>query len=140
MARALGQDPDTSVLLVALNHGGINQALGDPNDNSGETTAVMSFIREVIAGAGAPTVSITRRPASVVRTDQRRTEVTFAFRSNQPDSSFRCRLGDREFTTCRSPRSYRVGLGGHAFSVRALSPAGAAGPAVTVRFRVVPRR
>jgi arylformamidase len=139
MAVALGQDPDASVLPVALNHGGINRALGDPNDTSGETPAVMAFIARVLAAAEAPKASITRRPPAVVRTAARTVEVSFAFRSNGFESSFRCRLGDRDFTPCRSPRSYRLGPGTHVFAVRAVSPSGAAGPAATARLTVVRR-
>jgi len=139
MAVALGQDPQTSVLLVALNHGGINQALGDPNDTSGETPAVMAFIARVLAAADAPKASITRRPPAVVRTAERTVMVAFAFRSNRPGSSFRCRLGDGDFRPCQSPRSYRIGPGGHTFAVRAVSPGGEAGPPATARLTVVRR-
>jgi len=99
----------------------------------------MAFIARVLAAADAPKASITRRPPAVVRTAARTVEVSFAFRSSSPESSFRCRLGDRDFTRCRSPRSYQLGAGTHTFAVRAVSPGGEAGPPATARLTVVRR-
>jgi len=54
MAVALGRDPAASVLALELDHREINHALGERSDRSGETAAVMSFVRRLAAGARAP--------------------------------------------------------------------------------------
>jgi len=53
MASALAQDPD-GVFLAPYDHGGINDAVGDPGDTSGETEAIMAFLAEAIAAAEPP--------------------------------------------------------------------------------------
>jgi arylformamidase len=45
MARALGRRPGRAVLTLDLDHREINRVLGDPADPSGETQAVVRFVR-----------------------------------------------------------------------------------------------
>jgi arylformamidase len=49
MAAALGQDPATTVLPLALRHVEITAVLGDPADESGETDAVLEFVASAFA-------------------------------------------------------------------------------------------
>ena len=46
--------------------------------------------------------------------------VTFRFRSNQSSARFRCKLDDRSYVPCSSPKSYTVRRGTHTFRVRAV--------------------
>ncbi len=84
-----------------------------------------------------PRTRILHRPGKVVFTRKRRRTVAFAFASNEPGSSFRCRLDRGPFRPCSSPRRYRVGPGRHTVRIFAVALAGNADrtPAV-FRFRV----
>jgi arylformamidase len=48
MLRALGNRRTDSLVAVALDHAGINRALGSPRDPTRETDAVMAFVRTVL--------------------------------------------------------------------------------------------
>jgi RTX calcium-binding nonapeptide repeat (4 copies) len=84
-----------------------------------------------------PATRFLRRPATLLFASGQRRKVAFAFAASEPGASFRCRLDRGPFRPCRSPRSYRVGPGRHAFRVYAIDAAGNPdrSPAV-VRFRV----
>lgn len=63
---------------------------------------------------------------------------TFDFRSNEPGAGFQCKLDNRSFVACRSPKTYRhLGAGKHTFQVKALDLSGNrdATPAVA-RFQI----
>ena len=48
----------------------------------------------------------------------------FSFAADEPGARFRCRLDRKPFAACRSPRSYKVGLGRHTFRVFAIDRSG----------------
>jgi hypothetical protein len=82
-----------------------------------------------------PRTRLQQRPAHVLTGGRRR--VAFAFSSNEPGSTYRCRLDRARFANCAPPRRYRVGTGRHVFRVYAVDPAGNADPSpVVYRFRV----
>jgi hypothetical protein len=57
------------------------------------------------------------------------TDATFAFSSDEPDSTFECSLDDAPFEVCTSPQEYTdLALGRHTFSVRATDVAGNVDP------------
>ena len=90
-----------------------------------------------------PRTRITAHPAKLVRIAGRRGTLVFRFRSSEPGSRFRCKLDRGRLGPCRSPRSYSVAPGRHAFRVFAVDEAGNADrtPAVfsfTVRRRQLP--
>jgi hypothetical protein len=68
------------------------------------------------------------------------TTARFAFSADRPGVRFRCKLDDRPFQPCRSPRVYRhLAPGGHAFRVIAIGPEGQADPTPSVfRWQVLP--
>jgi hypothetical protein len=71
-----------------------------------------------------------------------RRKVRFAFASSEP-GTLECRLDDRSFSRCVSPRRYRrIGTGRHRFRVRSIDAGGNADPSpAAYRFRIVrPRR
>jgi len=87
-----------------------------------------------------PVTRIVHRPPATVLTRSPRSRhrtVALYFASNEPGSSFRCRLDRGAYRACRSPRPYTVGLGRHVIRVFAVDAAGNRdrSPAV-VRFRV----
>jgi Ca2+-binding RTX toxin-like protein len=71
-----------------------------------------------------PATSLLHRPPRVVFATGRWRWVSFAFRSSEAGSTFRCRVDRGPFKPCRSPRRYRLGLGRHAFRVFAIDAAG----------------
>ena len=89
----------------------------------------------VVVDNTAPDTTITAGPES--RTSRRR--ATFQFTSTQADSTFRCRLDDRRWRPCTSPKTYRnLQNGRHTFRVRATDPAGNLDSTPAVRtWRVV---
>ncbi|HET7416848.1 MAG TPA: hypothetical protein VFJ61_04385 [Solirubrobacterales bacterium] len=84
-----------------------------------------------------PATSLRRRPATLLFTSQPRRRVSFAFSASERGVQFRCRLDRQPFRRCRSPRSYLVGPGAHAFRVFAIDAAGNRDPSpALLRFRV----
>jgi hypothetical protein len=67
----------------------------------------------------APVTNIVSGPPATIR----RRSVTFRFRSNEPGSTFQCRLDGATWRTSLSPRTYRkLSYGRHVFRVRAIDP------------------
>jgi hypothetical protein len=68
-----------------------------------------------------PQTKLVRTP----RTRSRSRTVRFEFESDEPGSVFLCRLDDKPFDLCRSPKRYEdLKPGRHVFKVRAVDPAG----------------
>jgi Ca2+-binding RTX toxin-like protein len=85
----------------------------------------------------APRTSLLHHPAKTVFTATKRRRVAFAFASNEPGATFRCKLDGGPIKRCRSPRSYTVPVGAHAVRIRAIDGAGNRDPSPTLfRFRV----
>lgn len=144
MASALGQDPATSVFRAPYDHEGINEAVGSPTDQSGETTSIMDFFAAKAGPLQPPTsrVRILKRPKTLIKLRHgKRARVRFRFEAESSETSaFRCRLDKRRFRHCSSPKSYDVKPGRHNFRVVAVGAAGEQGPVRRVGFRVVDRR
>lgn len=99
-------------------------------------TAVASRSRDDTA----PRTQVLHRPPPVVFSPHRRRPVAFSFASNEPGSTFRCRLDRGVFKPCRSPRRYTVGLGRHVVRIYAIDAAGNRDPSpASFGFRVVRR-
>lgn len=71
-----------------------------------------------------PATKLRSHPAAQLLASQPRRRVSFAFSASETGSSFRCRIDGRPFAPCRSPRSYLVAPGRHAFRVFAIDAAG----------------
>jgi len=71
-----------------------------------------------------PQTRLLRRPAKVLFTARSRRLVSFAFAASEPGGTFRCKLDRKPFAPCRSPRTYRLAPGRHAFRVLAIDRAG----------------
>ncbi len=142
LAVALGQDPATSVFRAPYDHEGINDAVGGPADTAGETAAIMSFFDRMVDGSRTPEVAIKRHPGRRVKLGEGRSKrrIEFAFGAKPKDARFECRLDGKEFRSCRTPWSRRVGEGRHRFRVRPFAPSGRPGEAESFRFRVLPAR
>jgi parallel beta-helix repeat protein len=78
----------------------------------------------------APQTSIMKGPPRRAA----RTWAKFRFGSDEPGSTFHCKLDGRPFKPCRSPRIYRhLRPGRHAFRVRAIDAAGNADASAALR-------
>jgi hypothetical protein len=86
---------------------------------------------------GAPQTTLRRKPAkkTVDRTP------TFRFASDEPGSTFQCKLDSKPFRACRSPFTTKpLGLGRHTFRVRARDASGKLDPSpAAYSFKVVAR-
>jgi hypothetical protein len=86
--------------------------------------AVVMFAREVPVTAAAdtdpPETTITKKPKR--RTRKRRAK--FKFESDEPGSTFECKLDKKGFKPCGPPFKKKVKRGKHKFKVRAIDPAG----------------
>ncbi len=75
----------------------------------------------VFGDAAAPI----RPRTKILRERLRHHSARFAFDADQADSTFLCRLDDKPFDICRSPKGYvGLGAGRHTFWVRAVGPSG----------------
>ncbi len=135
MASALGQDP-AGVFVAPYDHEGINDAVGGAGDTAGETAAIMAFYADRIAAAVDPKAKLRKHPAARVRSDRRRTRVSFKLASPEAGASFECRLDSRKLKPCKAKRSYTAGRGRHTFRYRALLANGRPGPQQAFSFRV----
>lgn len=76
----------------------------------------------------APETTLLHAPGTNVVTKRRRAFVRFRFAASEPGSSFECRLDNRGWAPCSSPRRLLVDGGDHVFRMRAVDPAGNADP------------
>jgi hypothetical protein len=63
-----------------------------------------------------------------------RGRVTARFHANGPVRRLECKLGDRRYRRCHSPRRFRVGKGTFALRIRAIGTTGLRGPVTIKRF------
>jgi subtilisin family serine protease len=89
----------------------------DPRGNADTTPATRSFAVE----SDQPETTISKGPKK--KTKKRK--ATFAFGSDEPGSTFECRVDKKPFVDCTSPRRLKkVKPGRHTFQVRAIDAAG----------------
>lgn len=86
---------------------------------------------------GAPQTTLSRKPRKRIRD---RTP-TFRFSSNQPGSTFQCKIDAKPFKRCKSPFTTKsLSFGLHTFKVRARNKSGHADPSpVSYSFKVIRR-
>jgi hypothetical protein len=70
-----------------------------------------------------PKTSIKKHPKKTVKADDNRVKVKFRFESDEPGSSFECKLDKGKWKPCESPKKYKVDDGKHTFKVRATDAA-----------------
>lgn len=86
----------------------------------------------------APATTISHHPHKRLFTHGRARTVAFSFASNEPGSTFRCKLDRDRYRPCGSPRRYRLRPGPHTVRVYAIDTAGNRDrSAATFSFRVV---
>jgi Glycine rich protein len=63
-------------------------------------------------------------PKKTIKTTKKKVKVKFSFSSNVAGATFKCKLDKGSFSVCTSPKSYKVKLGSHTFSVKAVTAGG----------------
>jgi|SRR5215203_2577642 len=94
-------------------------------------TLALLFIPANEAGAerGLETI-VSKRPTGTIHARR----VTFRFNATLAGSTFQCKLDEKPFRSCRSPKTYRgLAEGRHTFKVRAIGPDGTVDPTPGVR-------
>ena len=104
-------------------------------DAGGRALAVWVRRLRIEAAVVPPDTRITRGPPG--RTTRRK--VAFRFIASESGSTFRCKLDNRAWRLCSSPKTYRkLAVGRHVFRGRPTSRSGQTDPApARLRFRVV---
>jgi 6-phosphogluconolactonase (cycloisomerase 2 family) len=90
--------------------------------NAEDDSAVARFSRE--PDDDPPNTRLTKKPKK--KTTKRKAK--FKFKSNEPGSSFECKLDRKRFKPCDSPFKKRVKVKKHKFKVRAIDSAGNVDP------------
>jgi subtilisin family serine protease len=83
-----------------------------------------------------PVVKFVKRPPRVVRINVGSVKLSFALKSSQSGSTFRCKIDKRAFRPCSASFSKRFKIGKHAVSAEAVGSTGTVGKPATVKFRV----
>lgn len=85
-----------------------------------------------------PRTTIARAPTNGLEIESKRVRVqTYFFARHRVQvRGFACGLDGRPLKRCRSPKSYRVGVGKHVIRVRAIGWTGLRGPAEVAQFEV----
>jgi hypothetical protein len=93
----------------------------DVAGNTDATPATSEWTVQAPSDIAAPDTSITSEPSSPTTA----TSASFSFASNEPSSSFSCKLDAGSWADCSSPKGYTgLALGDHTFAVRATDASG----------------
>jgi len=82
-----------------------------------------------------PNTVLGSHPKKTIKTKKKKVKVKFSFSSDVAGATFKCKLDKAAFEPCTSPKTYKVKLGKHTFSVEAVSGATDQTPA-TFSFKV----
>lgn len=83
-----------------------------------------------------PNTILGSHPKRTIKTSKKKVKVKFGFSSDVAGATFECKLDKGAYTSCVSPKTYKVKLGSHVFSVRAKSAGGVDPTPATFRFKV----
>jgi hypothetical protein len=83
-----------------------------------------------------PSTALDSHPKSKIETTKKKVKVKFTFSSNTSGATFKCKLDKGSFAPCASPKTYKVKLGKHTFSVEAVSAGGTDPTPATFSFKV----
>lgn len=108
------------------------------SDDDGAGDACDSAVPPPPGDARAPETAIDKGPKRRLETSKEKAKVRFRFSSDEPGTTFQCRLDRRPFAPCSSPVRLKATLGKHRFFVQATDAAGNvdATPA-KLRFKVL---
>jgi hypothetical protein len=124
--------PSTSFCAVAVNKGQIFTS-----EDPFITPLVAVGKKENKKRPKRPRTTISLQPPPAVVIDGRnkfKARFRFFARNHVQVRGFACKIDRRPVKRCRSPKSYRVGIGRHVFRVRAIGWTGLKGPPAVARF------
>jgi hypothetical protein len=84
----------------------------------------------------SPDTILGSHPKEIIKTTKKKVKVKFTFSSAIAGATFKCKLDKGSFAPCTSPKSYKVKLGKHTFSVEAVSAGGTDPTPATFSFKV----
>ena len=84
----------------------------------------------------SPETKLGSHPKKTIKTKKKKVKVKFGFSSDVAGATFKCKLDKGQFAPCTSPRTYKVKLGKHKFSVVASSGGVADTTPATFGFKV----
>jgi hypothetical protein len=106
--------------------------VGSGSHRASQGTAQLQVAEGGQAGQ-PPNTTLKQRPRKKTASRKAR----FRFVSDQPGSTFQCKLDRKPFKPCHSPLTKKLPPGRHAFTVRAVNSAGTADPTPAVfRWKV----
>jgi glycine rich protein len=101
--------------------------------DAGTATQTVSY---VVVPQKVPATTLGSHPKKKIKTKKKKVKVKFTFSSSEPGSTFECKLDKGAYAPCTSPKTYKVKLGSHVFTVRA-KLAGVVDPTpATFKFKV----
>jgi Glycine rich protein len=87
-----------------------------------------------------PNTTLGVHPKKVVKTKKAKAKVKFGFSASVAGATFKCKLDKGSFAPCTSPKTYKVKVGKHKFSVVAETADGADKTPATFSFKVVKKK
>lgn len=87
--------------------------------------------------AKAPDTVLGSHPKKPIKTKKQKASINFSFSSDVAGATFQCKLDSGDFASCTSPKSYKVKVGRHTFSVAAVSNGVVDSTPASVSFKVV---
>ncbi|HET8814049.1 MAG TPA: glycine-rich protein [Solirubrobacterales bacterium] len=105
--------------------------------DGGTSSKTVGYTVLAAAPVGPPNTTIASHPRKVIKTAAKRVKVKFTFHSPTAGASFECKLDKRAYAACTSPKRYKVKVGKHKFSVRAVKGGVADPTPASFKFKVV---
>jgi hypothetical protein len=89
------------------------------------------------SGKSTPNTVLGSHPPKKIKTKKKKVKVKFTFSASTAGATFKCKLDKGAFSSCASPKTYKVKAGKHKFSVEALSNGMADSTPSTFSFKVI---
>jgi|GEM_PF-1303027 len=84
-----------------------------------------------------PQTLLGKHPPKKIKTAKKKVKVKFTFSTSTSGASFKCKLDKGAFAPCSSPKTYKVKLGKHRFSVAAMAAGQTDSTPASFSFKVV---
>jgi hypothetical protein len=84
-----------------------------------------------------PQTQLGKHPGKKIKTAKKKVKVKFSFSTSTSGATFKCKLDKGAFAPCSSPKTYKVKVGKHKFSVEAVNGGTADPTPATFAFKVV---
>ena len=102
----------------------------------GKTSKEVSYTVVAKAPPAAPNTILGVHPKKTIKSKKKKVRVKFTFSSDVAGATFECKLDKGSSAPCTSPKTYKVKLGNHTFSVEAIGAGGFDQTPATFKFKV----